>query len=406
MPNSTISSSVIDCKYDTLGPNGAVAKGLNGASATLTVNDAALSSNANLSALSLSVGSLSPSFSASKTSYSVSVKNSVTECKVYATAADPDAKVEVSGESVLQIGKNTRTVTVTAPSGAQKTYTITINRSDTEEITSSEETTSSETEEKPLDTTIEGVTYTVATDISAVKLFKGFTASTAKYNEQDVAIATDAEGLYKIYYLKASDSNDLVPYTFDEENQIFNKLKYFSQGENTYIYADIPTDKTISNDYYTTSVTINGDEIKCYTGSSAALTDFYYVYCFADGRYGFYRYDSRENVMQRYPEFELVDVQNVDDSSVKDDTLFNRFYSLSNNAKTIVVAIFLIIIFSIILIILLIINFTSRKKYENFDDDEEFETNEFDDISFGNFSLNVDSDENDEVSEETDNTNA
>ena len=118
-----------------------------GASATMTVSDASKSDNANLKSLSLSNGKLSPSFSASRTSYTATVANSVTQCRVYATASDSGAKVSVSGDSALKVGKNTRTVTVTAPSGAQKTYTITITRlAENEEPTDSSDTDTSGTE--------------------------------------------------------------------------------------------------------------------------------------------------------------------------------------------------------------------------------------------------------------------
>ena len=120
-----------------------------GASATMTVSDAAKSANANLKSLSLSKGTLSPKFSASKTSYTATVDTSVTEVKVYATAQDSGAKVEIAGESVLKDGENIRTVTVTAPSGAQKVYTIKITRSDL--------TTEPEVPEvNPLETTVDG----------------------------------------------------------------------------------------------------------------------------------------------------------------------------------------------------------------------------------------------------------
>lgn len=400
--------SVADCNYDTLGANGAASKGLSGASATLTVNNVALSSNANLSALSLSAGTLSPRFSASRTSYTVAVKNSVTECKIYATAADSGAKVEVSGDATLKIGKNTRTVTVTAPSGAQKVYTITINRSETDEVVSSEEAPTEPTENK-LETLIEGVTYTVATDISAVPLFKGFTAATAQYNSQDVAVATDAYNNYKLYYLKATDSDILVPFTYDEENKLFTKLLYFTQGENTYIYADIPEDKTVSDGFYITSATIGGNEVKCFASNDSSSSDFYYLYCFIDGRYGFYRYDSRENVIQRYPELELVDVELVTDDE-KSDNIFVRFASLTTNAKLIVISIILIVIFAIVLVILLIIKFVKRKGSDVYDNDQELlGDNAFDNISFGSFSVNdneeADSAESDTeiVSEEAEN---
>lgn len=375
--------SVSKCNYATQGANGAEEKGFSGASATLTVNDAALSSNANLSSLTLSEGTLSPKFSQSRTNYTVAVKNSVTECKVYATAADSGAKVEVSGESVLQIGNNTRTITVTAPSGAQKTYTITIVRSETEEEPPVEEEPV-DTNENLLEANIGGVTHTVATDISGVKLFEGFTAATAQFNSQDVAIATDSEGFYKIYYLMPAGLDTLIPYLFDEETQTFTKLKYFSQGEKTYIYADIPEDKTILEEYYATSVTIGGEEVKCYISNDTDHSDFYYIYCFSNGKYGFYRYDSLENVLQRYPELVLTDVEDTIVDRKEDNNFIGRFKSLSTNAKTIIIAVVLVLIFSIILIVLLIVKFIKQRNQDRLMD---YDEEDFDGEDFGAFSL-------------------
>ena len=99
-----------------------------GASATLTVSDAAKPGVATLKSLSLSEGTLSPAFSSGRTSYTAKVKYEVTSCKVFATATDGKATVAVGGKEALEVGKNTRTVTVTAQNGTQKTYTIVITR--------------------------------------------------------------------------------------------------------------------------------------------------------------------------------------------------------------------------------------------------------------------------------------
>ncbi len=104
----------------------------NNASATVSVKSPSSSSasgNANLASLSVSAGTLSPSFSASRTSYTVNVGNDVTVCTISATPADSGASVSVSGSMYLSVGSNTRRVTVTAENGTTKTYTITINRS-------------------------------------------------------------------------------------------------------------------------------------------------------------------------------------------------------------------------------------------------------------------------------------
>ena len=88
---------------------------------------APLSGNADLSALSCSGGTLSPSFAAGTTRYSVTVPYAVSKLSLQYTAEDKGAKVSVSN-TALQVGTNTITVTVTAANGTAKRYTITATR--------------------------------------------------------------------------------------------------------------------------------------------------------------------------------------------------------------------------------------------------------------------------------------
>ncbi|MFM8720684.1 MAG: cadherin-like beta sandwich domain-containing protein [Chthoniobacterales bacterium] len=100
---------------------------------------AAASTNANLSALSLSSGVLNPVFASSTTSYTASVDNAVTSITVTPTVSDATASVKVNGSTVasastsspinLNVGSNTINVVVTAQDGTTtKTYTITVTR--------------------------------------------------------------------------------------------------------------------------------------------------------------------------------------------------------------------------------------------------------------------------------------
>ena len=106
---------------------------------TVTREAAPLSSNANLSNLGLSSGSLSPAFSFGTVDYTASVANSVRSLSITPTVADSTASVTVNGTVVtsgsasgainLAVGVNTITVVVTAQDGVTtKTYTLTITR--------------------------------------------------------------------------------------------------------------------------------------------------------------------------------------------------------------------------------------------------------------------------------------
>ena len=332
-----------------------------GASATMTVSDASKSDNANLKSLSLSNGSLSPSFSASRTSYTATVANSVTQCKVYATASDSGAKVSVSGDSALKVGKNTRTVTVTAPSGAQKTYTITITRlAADEEPTDSSDTDTSGTESteeptgNPLETTVDGTLFTVATDISGVTLPEGFKVSSADYNGEQVATAEDSDRNFVIYYLCPADSDELVPYIMNESGTAFERLKYADFAGKIYIFTDFPKDMSAPEGYYETTVKIGDFDMPAYAGTEDGYSDFYYLYGFFDGGFRVYRYDSAENMLQRYPEFKLTS-SGAETELAPDAGIAERFGSLSSNAKVIVIGLVIAVIGAAALAVLLIV---------------------------------------------------
>lgn len=108
----------------------------------LTIANSAppVSSNANLSALSLSGVTLSPSFASGTISYTGPVANSVTSLTVTPTVEQGNATVTVNGTAVtsgaasgsisLSVGSNVISTVVTAQDGATtKSYTVTVTRS-------------------------------------------------------------------------------------------------------------------------------------------------------------------------------------------------------------------------------------------------------------------------------------
>ena len=105
---------------------------------TVTVTRAK-SSDASLSALSLSGVTLAPTFAAGKTAYTASVGNGVAQTKVTAAAAEGAAyEVRVGGvldqdhNVPLAVGSNVITVVVTAQDGkSTQTYTVTVTRAAT-----------------------------------------------------------------------------------------------------------------------------------------------------------------------------------------------------------------------------------------------------------------------------------
>lgn len=104
-----------------------VVRAENGTTKTYNINvvkKAAVSSNANLSGLTVSSGTLSPAFNPNTTSYKVNVPNGTTKLDVNAITGDPNAKVVISGNNNLSVGKNNIVIEVTAEDGTKKVYTI------------------------------------------------------------------------------------------------------------------------------------------------------------------------------------------------------------------------------------------------------------------------------------------
>lgn len=99
------------------------------------------SHDATLAGLSLSAGSLSPSFSPMTSNYSARVADSVTSITVTPLVSEGHATVSVNGQIVasgsaspaisLTTGSNAISVMVTAQDGTTRAYSITVNRSET-----------------------------------------------------------------------------------------------------------------------------------------------------------------------------------------------------------------------------------------------------------------------------------
>ena len=88
------------------------------------------SSDASLSSLDVSGYTLSPRFSSGTTGYSMTVNNNITGLDVTAIAKDPNAKVEVSGNTGWSVGVNNIRIKVTAEDGTVNTYIVAVTRKD------------------------------------------------------------------------------------------------------------------------------------------------------------------------------------------------------------------------------------------------------------------------------------
>lgn len=134
------------------------------------------SDNANLSALKVSPGKISPAFATTVREYEVTVPYETEMLVVSALTEDENAVVGVNGSTGLKVGRNTVTVTVTAENGTEKRYYLYVTREkEAPELTEAPEEPAPDGFEKGLHATQEdgsivlsfGGAYKVSEDTSA-----------------------------------------------------------------------------------------------------------------------------------------------------------------------------------------------------------------------------------------------
>ncbi len=137
--DSFISLSILAAAHTGIGGNLAVRIGATGNVVSLPVTAVVENNNANLSALTLSAGMLTPTFVSATTSYTAIVDNSVSSLTLTPTVANAFATITVAGTAVasgtasgsvdLDEGPNAIDVVVTATDGSTtQTYTVTVTR--------------------------------------------------------------------------------------------------------------------------------------------------------------------------------------------------------------------------------------------------------------------------------------
>ena len=91
------------------------------------------SDNANLSALKVNPGKISPAFATTVREYEVTVPYATEMIIVSALTEDENAVVGVNGSTGLKVGRNTVVVTVTAENGTEKRYYLYVTREEEKE---------------------------------------------------------------------------------------------------------------------------------------------------------------------------------------------------------------------------------------------------------------------------------
>ena len=252
---------------------------------TETTEEDERSADCDLSSLQVSPGSLSPAFSADRTSYSLQVDEDVTSIVVSAAAADSKATTDVSGANAIQKGKNTVRVTVTAENGAVKVYTISVQ--------------AGEDVGDPV-ATIDGKEYSFVMSEDGLEAPEGYTAGTTTYKDWDVLSYESPNKKITVVCLKDEDG-ETHWFIMDAKKDVFTPYQEFSSQYNRYIITDVPEGTAIPDGFTQTKIKIGDNQVTAYQSADIVDKDLYLVYAInVEGEEGFYEYDAKEQAFLRY----------------------------------------------------------------------------------------------------------
>ncbi len=266
-------------------------------STTVNVQNPSLSGNANLTALYVSSGSLSPAFSASVTSYNITIPYAVTVLTVSATTADKNAKVEVTGSKNMQVGKNTRVVKVTAPNGTVKSYTLNITR---QENTGTDPSQPPANEDAARVTVGEEVRY-IAADLKDVPLPTGYETVELTVNDVKFPSVQDKSRAIVLLYLLTETKDAGEFFVYDTGSMTFAPFASTEVAAGTYAFLTPDNSVTVPEGFTQTFITVKEKTVVAWSFPGEDMTDYYLVYALSPtGHTGLYRYDSVEGTFMRY----------------------------------------------------------------------------------------------------------
>ncbi len=238
LSNGTAAISVQN--YDIYDTDESVAELVHQGSSTVSIAaQSTASSNAQLSSLVVSPGTLTPAFSSDTTSYSLIVGTDVDTLAVNAIAADAGASVQVSGNEQLSMGDNTVTITVTAADGTSANYILTVSKQEGGPNTGADDAAAESA------TTNEGVklsakekTITIMNPGSDVEIPEGFAESTIDIDGHQVkgwVWKQDTDHQYCIVY-GMNDAGELNFYRYDLTEKTLQR--YFEDPVEQQLKAD------------------------------------------------------------------------------------------------------------------------------------------------------------------------
>lgn len=245
----------------------------------------------NLSAITVSEGTLSPEFNAATTEYSVNVAGSTDKITLGATASDAKASLAGTGEQSVVPGNNRFVITCTAENGSQKEYVVNVYVDETPTVYTTYG-------EQKL-----GVVRN-QTDIGIPASFEG---TTLTLDGQEVPAYRSNQFNMTLIYM-VSEAGEKNFYMYDEEKGITSVFRPVSILGRNVIVFDLTEEEQVRKNMVYSEVTIDGIAMHGWTYENPDFANYIHILVMNEfGEKVFYQYEKTENSLQLYREYVPVE---------------------------------------------------------------------------------------------------
>ena len=257
-----------------------------------------------LSALTVSEGTLTPTFNASTTEYNVALEATVEKITLDAKANDTKATVSGIGEKTLVPGHNKFAIVCTAENGDQKTYNIDVYVDEASLVFA----------------TYNNQKLGVVRNQTDIGIPQTFEQTTVLMDGQEVPAYHSNQLEMTIVYM-VSETGEKNFYIYDEEQGITSIFRPVSiLGRNVIVY-DLPEEEQSRENMIYSEVTIDGTTLYGWVYEDSEFENYVLIKVINEtGNKVLYQYEKTENSLQLYKE-------HVSEEVVQEQTLFpNEYY--------------------------------------------------------------------------------
>lgn len=243
------------------------------------------SSDATLSELTISEGTLNPTFSADTLSYTVVLGKDITSINVDAKANDANASVSGTGEHNLEPGENTIDVICTAEDGTIKTYSIKVSVDETPDIF----------------VEYNGQKLGAVKNLNDVSIPDTFEETKVELEgKETTAYKSNLKELTIIYMI--NEENEKAWYLYDEATKtITSRYQPIALLGRNVAIVDIPEELQKRDGMIYGEVEVDGNKMMGWTFEDSSFENYVLVYLMDEqGKMQYYLYEKSENIMQLY----------------------------------------------------------------------------------------------------------